>query len=595
MSNYTKTIDWLNKQYQAYPLNVQANRTTLMNHLWMLLKVSLGCDYKADDNNEQFINQLNMVVQKLFTGWSHPCVSLFKIAMNVQLNANEDYTDDTYDGDFGDQLRQSQIEMGIDATSAYFISQIKRLFAKEPLQYDRNCGDYKLRQIAQIINNYFANEKPELAAKYGLLRSDGSGIYYSYATNLIIYWQSRNNEPITGIMKLPANFEYDQQLYNITDPIQYAFYLQGLTSLVGWTGSDNYHDDIANYQRLLGDKVNVNHLTNREIEILFNVPNINNTYNTLTFIRNIKSNLRSYFNKLPELDFSYTDTLDLGEKAIVTPNGLIIGVKLQVSQNRNAYKMFGLDYDHPGDKVKINITDDFTSGTAPIINGSIETRLEGSDNDNMTLTTSMMPLNAVSQTLNLNSGAGSVSINIDPITQKITITYKLKIDSIKDPKTGTIHKLSMPTTIKIDLYITLSNLFSFFKNHPTKSVEYATYLALANAMTVNDKLADKIGTTFHISGISLKFVKGFSTVIEFMTALFIIYCLVNAGALVIETGDETISTVEMNVADKITDFILKKPDDLATITTEIMALAQKKVNTKIFVEPPINISNELAI
>ena len=530
MSNYTKTIDWLNKQYQAYPLNIQANRTTLMNHLWMLLKVSLGCDYKVDDNNEQFINQLNMVVQKLFTGWSHPCVSLFKIAINVQLNANEDYTDDTYDGDFGDQLRQSQIEMGIDATSAYFISQIKRLFAKEPLQYDRNCGDYKLRQIAQIINHYFANEKPELAAKYGLLRSDGSGIYYSYATNLIIYWQSRNNEPITGIMKLPANFEYDQQLYNITDPIQYAFYLQGLTSLVGWTGSDNYHDDIANYQRLLGDKVDVNHLTNREIEILFNVPNINNTYNTLTFVRNIKSNLRSYFNKLPELDFSYTDAFDLGENAIVTPDGLIIGVKLQILQNRNAFKMFGLDYDHPENKVKINITDNFTSGTAPLINGSFETRLQGSDDDNMTLTTSMMPLNAISQALNLNSGAGSVSTTIDPVTQKITITYKLKMDSIKDPKTGIVHKLSMPTTIKIDLYITLNNLFSFLGKHKIEAIDYASYLALINAMTLNDKLADEIGTTFHISGISLKFVKSFATSFEYMIAIIMLYTLTYATA-----------------------------------------------------------------
>lgn len=530
MSNYTKTIDWLNKQYQAYPLNVKANRATLMNHLWMLLKVSLGCDYKIDDNNEQFINQLNMVVQKLFTGWSHPCVSLFKIAMNVQLNANEDYTDDTYDGDFGDQLRQSQIEMGIDATSAYFISQIKRLFAKEPLQYDRNCGDYKLRQIAQIINHYFANEKPELAAKYGLLRSDGSGIYYSYATNLIIYWQSRNNEPITGIMKLPANFEYDQQLYNITDPIQYAFYLQGLTSLVGWTGSDNYHDDIANYQRLLGDKVDVNHLTNREIEILFNVPNINNTYNTLIFIRNIKSNLRSYFNKLPELDFSYTDAFDLGENAIVTPDGLIIGVKLQILQNRNAFKMFGLDYDHPENKVKINITDNFTSGTAPLINGSFETRLQGSDDDNMTLTTSMMPLNAISQALNLNSGAGSVSTTIDPVTQKITITYKLKMDSIKDPKTEIVHKLSMPTTIKIDLYITLNNLFNFLGKHKIEAIDYASYLALINAMTLNDKLADEIGTTFHISGISLKFVKSFATSFEYMITIIMLYTLTYATA-----------------------------------------------------------------
>lgn len=530
MSNYTKTIDWLNKQYQAYPLNVQANRTTLMNHLWMLLKVSLGCDYKVDDNNDQFINQLNMVVQKLFTGWSHPCVSLFKIAMNVQLNANEDYTDDTYDGDFGDQLRQSQIEMGIDATSAYFISQIKRLFAKEPLQYDRNCGDYKLRQIAQIINHYFANEKPELAAKYGLLRSDGSGIYYSYATNLIIYWQSRNNEPITGIMKLPANFEYDQQLYNITDPIQYAFYLQGLTSLVGWTGSDNYHDDIANYQRLLGDKVDVYHLTNREIEILFNVPNINNAYNTLTFVRNIKSNLRSYFNKLPELDFSYTDAFDLGENAIVTPDGLIIGVKLQILQNRNAFKVFDLDYDHPENKVKINITDDFTSGTAPLINGSFETRLQGSDDDNMTLTTSMMPLNAISQALNLNSGAGSVSTTIDPVTQKITITYKLKMDSIKDPKTGIVHKLSMPTTIKIDLYITLNNLFNFLGKHKIEAIDYASYLALINAMTLNDKLADKIGTTFHISGISLKFVKSFATSFEYMITIIMLYTLTYATA-----------------------------------------------------------------
>ena len=515
MSNYTKTIDWLNKQYQAYPLNIQANRTTLMNHLWMLLKVSLGCDYKVDDNNEQFINQLNMVVQKLFTGWSHPCISLFKIAMNVQLNANEDYTDDTYDGDFGDQLCQSQIEMGIDATSAYFISQIKRLFSVEALQYNNNLGDAGIREIAHRLNHYFANDKPELAKKYGLVRSDGCGSFENYANHMAIYWQSRNNEPLTGEVKLPNDFTYDDSKYHITDPIQYAFYLRGLTSLIGWTGYENYRDDVINYQRLLNDEINKYTLSNQEIEILFKKDSLQNVISSLTILRNVKRGLRKSLSKT-DLDLSYSKEYDLGDSAIVTPAGLILGMKVRLLQNRDAYTAMDNDYDHPH-KLSLSYSKDFTSGIVPIKDGSLNfSTTTGYKSD--LLTTAFSPTKPILESFSVKNGAMKLTINTDLTTNTLNFVYSLQINSVKDPrfnKKDSVVKVSMSTVVQITLYVTFAHLIDYLAKTPDRA-----FVQLKNSL---DEVATK-GLSLALVAVTIKLFDVFGTAMEpswlELTALF---------------------------------------------------------------------------
>ena len=477
----TKDVNWLNQNYSSQigsELNTSVTLPQLMAYLRKCLRLSVNCNQNVDFDDPNYQNQLDMIVKKLHNDWSHPCIPLFKIALNAKLNTNYDPNNDIYIYEFGTNLYNVQQNLGIESTDGFLKSQIRALFSDFNLMYDSKHGNLMVRTVAQKINHYLGNTEPVLAEKYGYVRTDGLGVYQDFQQQIIAIWQIRNNEPLANKVNLPDSFVYTDSKYPITDPIQFALFLHGFADEYSWTSYQRYYSDIIAYQRAIRHTVNKHHLTNQEIELLFNTKSFNNI-NTLNIINSLKSNL-------PNTEIEYDKEFNLGKTATVLPNGATVTANATLSINNTAAIKMSDDFENPS-PLTVYYDAKLTKGKFNIENGQLVVPLNDS-NDQVTEAVFSLAKPIIKS---LHVTDGQFEVDTDLNDGELALSFNIKINKI-DYK-----ELSSATVLTIKLSLSFNDFINIFANETLKDI----YLTIVdNAMKA---LALGFTLTFTTAGLRL--------------------------------------------------------------------------------------------
>lgn len=431
-----KFIDYLNKNYSAqlgFTVASENKFTTWMDILRQCLRLSLKVDKNAKDYDPDFIKALKPMLAKLYGGYRHPVIPLFKAVMYLKLNDHSfDLTNDCYDGNFGPDLSQFQSNWYIEGASSWRVFETNGMFNNNLVLYNHHDGIYKIRDVAREINRY-ASEHEDFVEKVGMMATDGTETYADFSYAIIAFYQHRNKLPVTGIFDATKAAKYDESSYATTDPIQLAFYMRGYSSITGWDGYDHYHDDVIQFQRSIGDDTNEHLLTQDELQILFDPKSkLTQMTSTLDWLSAVHNYANNYFNG--KIDFEYEDEFNLGECKIPTSTGLYFNVKVSVKQNRSATKVLGLNFDKDA-PFKLKFTEsscDFSvnGGKFKLPDGISESvkSVYKSLTDELT---SSLAVDTGQGTVSLGYYNGQVTLTIDTLIDKVEINGKVSSLTMK--------------------------------------------------------------------------------------------------------------------------------------------------------------------
>lgn len=443
-------VDYLNKNYSAqlgFTVVSENKFATWIDILRQCLRLSLKVDKNAKDYDPDFVNALKPVLAKLYEGYAHPVIPLFKAVMYLKLNDHSlDLTNDCYDGNFGPDLGQFQQNWGIDGASSWRVFETNGMFNNNLVLYNHHDGIYKIRDVARSINKY-ASQHDDFVEKVGMMATDGTETYDDFSYGIIAYYQYRNKLQVTGIFDPTKTIEYNETKRNVTDPIQLAFYMRGYSSIISWDGYRDYHDDIIQFQRSIGDDINEKLLTQDELQILFDPKSkLTQMASTLDWLRAVHNYTNNYFNS--NIDFEYEDEFNLGECKIPTSTGLYFNVKVSVKQNRSATNKLGLDFDKDA-PFKLKFTDsscDFS------VNGGKFKLPDGVSESVKSVYKSLT--DELTSSLAVDTGQGTVSLDYD--NGQITLTIDTLIDKIDI--NGKVSSLTMKTLLEYKITVGFEDL-----------------------------------------------------------------------------------------------------------------------------------------
>ena len=419
-----KFVDYLNKNYSAqlgFTVVSENKFITWMDILRQCLRLSLKVDKNAKDYDPDFVKALKPMLAKLYGGYRHPVIPLFKAVMYLKLNDHSlDLTNDCYDGSFGPDLGRFQQNWGIDGASSWRVFETNGMFNNNLVLYNHHDGIYKIRDVARSINKY-ASQHDDFVKKVGMMATDGTETYDDFGYGIIAYYQYRNKLPVTGIFDPTKTIKYNETKRNVTDPIQLAFYMRGYSSIISWDGYRDYHDDVIQFQRSIGDDTNEHLLTQDELRILFDPKSkLTQMASTLDWLRAVHNYANNYFNS--NIDFEYEDEFNLGECKIPTSTGLYFNVKVSVKQNRSATNKLGLDFDKDA-PFKLKFTDsscDFS------VNGGKFKLPDGVSESVKSVYKSLT--DELTSSLAVDTGQGTVSLDYD--NGQVTLTIDTLIDKV---------------------------------------------------------------------------------------------------------------------------------------------------------------------
>ena len=431
-----KFIDYLNKNYSTqlgFTVASENKFTTWMDILRQCLRLSLKVDKNAKDYDPDFVEALKPMLAKLYGGYRHPVIPLFKAVMYLKLNDHSlDLTNDCYDGNFGPDLGRFQQNWGIDGASSWRVFETNGMFNNNLVLYNHHDGIYKIRDVARSINKY-ASQHDDFVEKVGMMATDGTETYDDFSYGIIAYYQYRNKLPVTGIFDPTKTIKYNETKRNVTDPIQLAFYMRGYSSIISWDGYRDYHDDVIQFQRSIGDDTNEKLLTQDELQILFDPKSkLTQMASTLDWLRAVHNYANNYFNS--KIDFEYEDEFNLGECKIPTSTGLYFNVKVSVQQNRSATKVLGLNFDKDAPS-SLKCTDsscDFaiTGGKFKFPDGISES-VESTYKSLTDKLTGDLKVDTGQGTISLGYDNGNVTLTIDTLLDKIDINGKVSSLTMK--------------------------------------------------------------------------------------------------------------------------------------------------------------------